>query len=755
MRVSHLFLLLSFLIPTVLWSQSEKSERVIFSSYRPQGWDIYLSDISTDKYTQITFHEALDYNPVMSPDGKWIVFTSERQGDPGLYIKSVAEGGSPRSLIKGDHSMQDQAAISSDQKWLIFTSTHEGNSDIYRLPFLPDSTINVRSAKNLTQHKGGDFRPSFSPDGNTILFSSDRSHAIKAHPRFVFSMVRTADIYRMNIEGENLKRVTQNANWEGSPNFSASGDLIYFYGEEEGFYRIYSVTQDGANKTALSPKNINAVSPVTLNDSTLIFTTWEAREFRLMRLNLHSNEITPLFDAEHNFHGAKTGHNGILVFYGGPTPEDQSVNMGGFSGDILVKGAPFVKSIGDQNFKLFGIRRAFAAPPVPVESTVIFNHSDVNSLTDAITNWVFVPALLLVLYLLLLIWGNNRIRKLGNRMSANVFFSALVLIQVGLLSWILYYFYILERVSINTMRIYLGGVALLFLLGIGFTRIRKSSPGYEPVRNSLIFSVVSSLILALILPRVIQIPVQFYKSNYLTKEANQIHAFIKPSNYNPFNGRVIDTKLSPSGNELIYTVGSFRGEPKDQGDVFSLNLKTYQSTRISDSDFNDGFGDISMDNSKFVFRSGRTGDFDIFLKEGTYIQNLTKDRHRDNFPVISPQGDKIAFCSDREGMDIEGKVKTMDIFLFQLNENEEWEGPVRLTDDPGQDAHPHFSPDGEWIIYSSEEGGINDEEPLVKPVNFGPQIYGEIFAIHLKTRNKIRLTHNKWEDGAPLWTKGH
>ncbi len=96
-------------------------------------------------------------------------------------------------------------------------------------------------------------------------------------------------------------------------------------------------------------------------------------------------------------------------------------------------------------------------------------------------------------------------------------------------------------------------------------------------------------------------------------------------------------------------------------------------------------------------------------------------------------------------------MKKLKIVLF---ENGTGSNPKRMTDDVGQDAHPHFSPDSEWIIYSSEEGGINDEEPLVQSVIFGPQIYGEIFAIHIDSDKKIRLTHNKWEDGAPLWAKG-
>jgi Tol biopolymer transport system component len=353
-----------------------------------------------------------------------------------------------------------------------------------------------------------------------------------------------------------------------------------------------------------------------------------------------------------------------------------------------------------------------------------------------------------------MVLGNRNLSITKGKFRTFLLFNSLALVTLGLIAFVLYYFYIDQRAPINTMQLYLGIVALVLAIGFGLTYMKGKGILPGQIRNLLFLNFLSVLFLIVILPLLLQIPIQFYEVNYKTNEVKPIYTFVKPSNYNPLNGMVIDTKFNPEGGELIYGVGNFRGGPSNQGDVFSLDLSSYEVTRLTESDFNDGFGDITGDKSKMVFRSGRSGFFDIYLKEGDDVLNLTSDEHRDNFPIISPQGDKIAFCSDRLGTDIEGKVKTMDIFLISLNADGTWSEAKQLTVDKGQDAHPHFSPDGEWIIYTSEEGGINDEEPLVQPVIFGPQQYGEIFAIHLSSGKKIRLTHNKWEDGAPLWTKG-
>ena len=60
-------------------------ETVVYSSIQPANWDLYVFDRPGATPRRLTMDPGLDYNPAISPDGRWIVFTSERSGSPDLY----------------------------------------------------------------------------------------------------------------------------------------------------------------------------------------------------------------------------------------------------------------------------------------------------------------------------------------------------------------------------------------------------------------------------------------------------------------------------------------------------------------------------------------------------------------------------------------------------------------------------------------------------------------------------------------------
>ena len=761
MKKSLLILIALTAINSPIFSQSK--DKVFYSSFRPEGWNIHLSKDNGKSFSPLTTHESLDYDAKVSPDGEWVVFTSERNGLPHLFVKHIEGDTIPRPLISSQ-SMQDQVDFSPDGQWIVFVSTHEGNAEIYRLPFHPTDTLDILEAKNLTNSDGGDFRPKYSHDGTSIAFSSDRGHSTKPHSFFVFAMQRTGDIFTMSAEGENVKRLTNSKGWDGSPIWSEDDSEIYFYSERTEPSSLYKMTRDGEDQKAILTDVFESFSPILTSENNLLFTGLDTKTkaFSILGFNMETQKIDSSLIQGIDMFNVSYHPRGIIAFHGGEKPSETDDNKAGFDGDLLVKNSPEKTTLPDRPIDLFGVRRAFAAPPTIDGNQIVYDYLPAKGPEDLLTPFVFPLALL---PLLALIWFITGIVKSIKKRKVIAFwkyilFSILALgIAVGL-GMGLFNRFVINSLPINEVKwfaVILAVVLLLVGLITWFLHKKRRSNNKEvaPLFKHYSFMFFSnSLILiyiAIFCGSFFDIRPDFYSVDYTTNEVTHLFKFEPDPNFNPQLVRIIDTKFTPDGEYLQFSVGGFRSDPKTQACVYKYHLKDKTMERITDLDSNNGFADFSSDNSSMVFRSGSTGNMDIYIKEKETITNLTNSPAKENFPVISHDGNKIAFCSDVNGVDKNGKVRTMDIFVANRLTDGGWSKPKQITSYTGQEGHPHFSPDGKWLIFTSEEYGINDEQPLVQPYIFSPQMYGEITAIRLEDGYKVRLTHNKWEDGAPLW----
>jgi Tol biopolymer transport system component len=212
---------------------------------------------------------------------------------------------------------------------------------------------------------------------------------------------------------------------------------------------------------------------------------------------------------------------------------------------------------------------------------------------------------------------------------------------------------------------------------------------------------------------------------------------------------------SKDGSWIAWMAGLPFSGPAEEDDIWKIRPDGTGAVNLTpNTPGNDGMPDFSGDGKSIVFRSGRTGNFDIYLmnSDGSNVRNLTNNPAYDSFPAFSPHNDQIAFASNREGV-LDEKVgkKTFEIYTLDLKPDGTPGELRRITNSPGQDSHPRYSPDGKWLVFTSERGGVNDEEPLNQELIFMPQMYGEIYAVRLSDLKTVRLTHNKWEDGMPSW----
>jgi Tol biopolymer transport system component len=758
----RIFLYILFVLMFSTAGLGQSAERIFYSTFCPQDWDIYISKDEGKSFKKFTDYPSLDYDAVISPDGNWVVFTSERSGVPQLYVQAI-EGNQPPLKLIDSNSFQDQATFSPDGKQLAFVASHEGNSEIYLIPFIPDSVQNIATAINLTNHPGGDFRPAFSPDGNQIAFSSDRGHEIVPHPQFSFARQRIGDIYSVDVSGKNLNRLTNSEFWDGSPQWSADGTKIIFYSERNGKNSIFEMNSDGSNQQEIVGYSEPAVSPKFLPNGNIAFTTWKSQQdFKIMQVDRTTSEITALFaDSTDLMFNADIHLSGMMVFHGGAYPKNRSEPGNfGFDGDVLAK-LPNALSFGDQQIEAFGVRRAFVAPPQRGNNLLFYDASDIQSFFEFLKPMGFgvfwLPLLVVVLFLSGIILGIRNRKKIS--FWRYLLFSLLTVI-FGIVTGALFlYVDAINPMPVSTIRWSMGLLTLvLIVLGTWQYKrtLRQKAAGIGTHRLSGLYCTlfyglaVFSILCALFINHFVHSTLHFYQVDYVSDERKPLFILEKEPNTNPANFSVLDSKVTHDGKLFVFTTGSFRGGATTQGDIWKYDFDSKEVAKLSDSPYNDGFGDFSED-GKMVFRSGRSGHFDIYLKENGETFNLTEDTHRDNFPAISRQGDKIVFSSDRLRSDNE--YKTMDIFLMILTPENVWSEPEKISIGEGQNAHAHFSPDGEWVIYTTEGYGINDEQALIQPIIFSPQMYGEIVAYNLSTKTRFRLTHNKWEEGTPLWVE--
>ena len=114
-------------------------------------------------------------------------------------------------------------ALSPDGHSLAFVSTRDtGSTDIYVLD------MRTRQTRNLTKSPGGDYRPSWSPDGRTIAFSSDRGTRLQ-RSKGNWEQVQEASVYLVSADGQGLRRLSSEGQFAGSPKWSPDGARVVFY----------------------------------------------------------------------------------------------------------------------------------------------------------------------------------------------------------------------------------------------------------------------------------------------------------------------------------------------------------------------------------------------------------------------------------------------------------------------------------------------------------------------------------------------
>ena len=133
-----------------------------FNGWKPRQFEAKpFSSLAQHSYCE----EGGDYDPDISPDGKWIVFSSLRHApNPDIYVKKI--NGSTATKLTSDPASEMHPCFSPLGDRVAYTSNRSGSWDIWVVG------VDGTNPTCLTNGSSNDVHPSWSPDGKKLVYSS-------------------------------------------------------------------------------------------------------------------------------------------------------------------------------------------------------------------------------------------------------------------------------------------------------------------------------------------------------------------------------------------------------------------------------------------------------------------------------------------------------------------------------------------------------------------------------------------------------
>ena len=207
---------------------SADGSKVVFQNIGRTNFDIRFVDVRTKESTWVTNDAARDIDPVWSPSGRFIYFSSDRGGGINIWripMSSAARpAGNPQQVTTG--AGQDvAAALSIDGKSMAFSILRQ-NADLWKLPVSPETGRPSGPPVEVIATTREDSRGAWSPDGRTIAFNSDRAGPM--------------NIWLASLGNGTVHPLTQGPGGDYQPNWSPEGARIAFFSSRSGALEIWT-----------------------------------------------------------------------------------------------------------------------------------------------------------------------------------------------------------------------------------------------------------------------------------------------------------------------------------------------------------------------------------------------------------------------------------------------------------------------------------------------------------------------------------
>jgi dipeptidyl aminopeptidase/acylaminoacyl peptidase len=204
------------------WSPS--GDRFAFTSDRDGSWQIYVADVGGQP-TRLTQGPGSNVDAVWSPDGSQIAFETNRDGNWEIYVMD-ADGGSPHDVSDGPENDFDPT-WQPDGESVAFARSAGGRADIFQA-----GAGGGGEAEPMLVSAPPEFEPAISPDGDQLAFSRLTG--------------RNYDLYVMDLRDGATRRLTSSRTLDEDPAWSPDGQSIVYTSERtDGDLEISVIPSSG------------------------------------------------------------------------------------------------------------------------------------------------------------------------------------------------------------------------------------------------------------------------------------------------------------------------------------------------------------------------------------------------------------------------------------------------------------------------------------------------------------------------------